>query len=346
MSNGKAKVESKKNGNYGVPRTEIETILERIKIKEGEFEIPPCCPASPEDLQETHTFKNFEGLEFTIVELVVMELAKDARFQQMRKREMPRSFWELRRWTKNRIRGNRERDSKNRRQMIAAEAQRREYEGLSEQQILQKEDEVYRQSVGAYLKQQERVRDAYENGLPIVVECSFCEKGSLREIHSLARQLQYSIAYNKRAKHPAQLHFTSFRGELRRFAVNTMCADRWKAHLSEKSVVEIFPDAKLCMLSPDAKEPLQDVQPDTYYVIGGLVDRTIQKNSTLIYAQNHKIETKRLPVNEVLGKRVVLNVNHVIDALLHVNAGQSWEQALITVIPQRKLNKDSNGTQM
>eukprot|EP00890_Picochlorum_soloecismus_P004558 jgi/Picsp_1/5102/NSC_02465-R1_trna methyltransferase complex gcd14 subunit domain containing protein len=311
---GKPKVE------YAVARTEIETILEKIRISEGEYDIPACCPVSRKELQETHSFKNFEGLEFTIVELVGMELAKDARFQQMRKRQMPSSFWELRRWTKNRIRGNRERDSRNRRQTVAAEARRKEYEGLSEQQILLKEDELYHQLVGSHLKQQERVRNAYENGLPIVVECSFSEKGSLREIHSLARQLQYSIAYNKKAKHPAQLHFTSFRGELRRFAVDTMCADRWKAHLSEKSVIENFPGAKLCMLSPDAKEPLQELQNDTYYVIGGLVDRTIQKNSTLIYAQNHKIETRRLPMMEILGK------------------GQSWEQALISVVPQRKLN--------
>jgi len=321
-----------------VARTEIETILERIRISEGEYDIPACCPVSREELQEPHSFKNFEGLEFTIGELVTMELSKDARFQQMRKRQMPSSFWELRRWAKNRVRGNRERESRNRRQIDAAEAKRKEYEGLSEQQILLKEDELYHQLVGSHLRQQERVRDAYENGLPIVVECSFSEKGSLREIHSLARQLQYSIAYNKRAKHPAQLHFTSFRGELRRFAVDTMCADRWKAHLSEKSVVENFPGAKLCMLSPDAKEPLRGVHHDTYYIIGGLVDRTIQKNSTLIYAQNHEIETKRLPMIEVFGKHVVLNVNHVIDALLHVNAGQSWEEALMSVIPQRKLN--------
>ena len=34
-------------------------------------------------------------------------------------------------------------------------------------------------------------------------------------------------------------------------------------------------------LSPDAAEPLQDIDPETAYVIGGLVDRTVIKNASL-----------------------------------------------------------------
>lgn len=45
-------------------------------------------------------------------------------------------------------------------------------------------------------------------------------------------------------------------------------------------VAEIY-NKKLVYLSPDAPDPLQTIEADTAYVIGGLVDRTVKKNASL-----------------------------------------------------------------
>jgi tRNA (guanine9-N1)-methyltransferase len=79
------------------------------------------------------------------------------------------------------------------------------------------------------------------------------------------------------------------------------------------------------------------------YVIGGLVDRTVQKGASLRLAQRCGARAVRLPIAEHLeqlgrgkGKgKEVLNVNDVFQALLAVHAGQGWREALERAVPQR-----------
>lgn len=76
------------------------------------------------------------------------------------------------------------------------------------------------------------------------------------------------------------------------------------------------------------------------YVIGGLVDRTVQKGASLRLAQQCGARAVRLPIPEHLGGALhkgkgVLNVNDVFAILLSVHAGQGWKEALEAAIPQR-----------
>mmetsp|Transcript_12375 Transcript_12375/g.24876 ORF Transcript_12375/g.24876 Transcript_12375/m.24876 type:complete len:350 (+) Transcript_12375:69-1118(+) len=316
---------------------------ERHLKAEGAVVAGQCLPVSVAELREEHTLKNFEDDRFTIVDMVHLCVNKDLKFLQMKKRELPATFWELRRWVKNKIRTQRNKIVREKRQLVKLEAQREAYKDLTEEEIVQKEDEIWHIGVGKKMRQEKAVKQGYRYGLKVAVECAFGEKGSLREMHSLARQLQYSIGANKRAVRPVSLHFVSFKGELERFCVETMRADRWKAHLCHESALDVFSNeqSNMCVLSPDATEPLIDIDESKIYIVGGLVDRTIKKHATSRFAQENGIECHRLPLKEYYPSKpkLVLNVNAVVEALITVHGGASWEEALHRVIPKRQINK-------
>lgn len=320
-------------------RQDLENQERHLK-GEGGVLAGQCLPVSLAELREEHVLKNFEDETFTIVDMVHLCVNKDMKFLQMKKRELPTTFWELRRWVKNRIRTQRNKAVKEKRQVVKLEAQREAYKDLTEEEIVQREDEIWHIGVGKKIRQEKAVEEGYRYGLKVAVECSFGENGSLREMHSLARQLQYSIAANKRAVRPVSLHFVSFKGELERFCVDTMRADRWKAHLCHESALNVFIDerSKICMLSPDATEPLLEIDESKIYVVGGLVDRTIRKHATSRFAQENGIECRRFPLKEYYPSKpkLVLNVNAVVEALIAVHGGKSWEDAFRTVIPKRQ----------
>ena len=78
-----------------------------------------------------------------------------------------------------------------------------------------------------------------------------------REVRSLCKQLQMCAAANKRASRPVNLHFASFNGEVRRFALEGMGAAGWPAARGHaEPLPDLFPVDSLVVLSPDAEEPL------------------------------------------------------------------------------------------
>ena len=157
----------------------------------------------------------------------------------------------------------------------------------------------------------------------------------------------------------------------------------------EAPLGELFSSGELVVLSPDAEQTLGELEGDKarawagsklpraahtcvcrawkpilaharhcpslplprkqVYVIGGLVDRTVQKGASLKLVQVAGARAVRLPIAEHLGAgaaakgRGVLNVNDVFAALLAVHAGQGWAAALEAAIPQRLREAGAQG---
>jgi hypothetical protein len=61
-----------------------------------------------------------------------------------------------------------------------------------------------------------------------------------------------------------------------------MCYHYWTLESHKDDIIDVAKTAnkKLIYLSPDALDPLETVDIDTAYVIGGLVDRTVKKNAS------------------------------------------------------------------
>lgn len=247
---------------------------------------------------------------------------------QLRKRDLPPDFWALWRIERNRRRSQRNRER--RRERTA------EIEGdLTEEQKGAK----LLAAREAGREQQRRLTEGLSSGVKIIVDCSFASSAgsSDREVRSLARQLQFCLAANRKSPKPGNLVFAGFAGALREFACGRMNAASWQAHMKEESASDLItPGSKVVVLSPDGEEALSTVDSDTIYIVGGLVDRTVQKGVTATFAERAAWPARRLPLQEYLGVSAVLNVNDVVGALLMVHGGASWQEALEEVVPQRR----------
>jgi hypothetical protein len=96
----------------------------------------------------------------------------------------------------------------------------------------------------------------------------------------------------------------------------------------------------LVMLSPDAEEPLEEFDPNKIYIIGGIVDRTVNKSRTLQKSKELEIEVKRLPIQEYLPNRTnhILNIDHMIEIICSylatkVPSSYCWVSAFSQLIP-------------
>ncbi|KAH6606202.1 trna guanine-n1--methyltransferase [Trichoderma cornu-damae] len=91
-------------------------------------------------------------------------------------------------------------------------------------------------------------------------------------------------------------------------------------------------------LSSDSPYTLERLEPNTCYVVGGLVDKNREKGLCYRRARERGIRTARLPIGRfmVMQSRQVLATNHVVEIMLKWLECGDWGQAFLSVIPKRK----------
>ena len=91
-------------------------------------------------------------------------------------------------------------------------------------------------------------------------------------------------------------------------------------------------------LSSDSPYTLERLEPNTSYVIGGLVDKNREKGLCYKRARARGIRTARLPIGQymVMQSRAVLTTNHVVEIMLKWLEYENWGEAFMSVIPKRK----------
>lgn len=91
-------------------------------------------------------------------------------------------------------------------------------------------------------------------------------------------------------------------------------------------------------LSSDSPYTLERLEPNTSYVVGGLVDKNREKGLCYRRARERGIRTARLPIGQfmVMQSRQVLATNHVVEIMLKWLECGDWGQAFLSVIPKRK----------
>lgn len=105
-------------------------------------------------------------------------------------------------------------------------------------------------------------------------------------------------------------------------------------------------------LTPDSTNVLQKIDPSLVYVIGGLVDDTVLKDTSSHFSRSIGLQTARLPIPELMERvegsgKQVLTINQVFDILVEVNSGGGWAKALRNNVPPKtgfviKEEKDSD----
>ncbi|KAG7374629.1 tRNA guanine-1-methyltransferase [Nitzschia inconspicua] len=212
--------------------------------------------------------------------------------------------------------------------------------------------EQRRLSGEGWTKRQEKWRENFETQggeFQVCLDCSFEDQMTYKELNSLASQIRYCYATNRRAKHPVRVTVTSLRGKTQEILQNVAGLDRWEHrefYQTDKDVLSAYSDkARLVYLTSDSTNILQTLEEDKIYIIGGIVDRNRLKRATIDRAESLGIATAKLPISDHLDITAtkVLTCNHVFDILVKwKECNKDWKKTLLEVLPNRKDAKEKS----
>ncbi|XP_047437748.1 tRNA methyltransferase 10 homolog B [Mugil cephalus] len=193
----------------------------------------------------------------------------------------------------------------------------------------------------------ERLVEAQSTGLKLCVDLSMTDCMSDKEISRLAGQLRRLYGSNKKAAQPFHLFLTDLREDSRLYRecirMNAGFLN-YMMDITEESCLDLFPPESVVYLTPDAEEALETIEADRVYVLGGLVDESIQKKLSFSRARELSVRTARLPIDEYMMKKnnaknfhsKILAVNQVFDILLTFCVTGSWTDAFQMWFPPGK----------
>jgi tRNA (guanine9-N1)-methyltransferase len=193
------------------------------------------------------------------------------------------------------------------------------------------------------------------NDFQVAIDCAYEDQMTYKEINSLAQQLRYCYASNKKSPRPCLLAATSV-GEQHGGTTTTTTTttlqllqkvsgyENWGKRaftITSHSLEEYYPSrlADIVYLTSDAETVLHTLENNKIYIIGGIVDRNRLKKAAYTRAQVLGVATAKLPLDDnmqMLGATPILTCNHVFDILLHYKEHQDWQAALLSVLPPRK----------
>ncbi|KAI6368059.1 hypothetical protein MCOR25_004743 [Pyricularia grisea] len=97
-------------------------------------------------------------------------------------------------------------------------------------------------------------------------------------------------------------------------------------------------ESSIVYLTSDSPYTLERLEPNTSYVIGGIVDRNRQKGLCYKRACEKGVRTAKLPITDylIMASRQVLTTNQVLEIMLKWLECGDWKVAFQYVIPKRK----------
>lgn len=100
-------------------------------------------------------------------------------------------------------------------------------------------------------------------------------------------------------------------------------------------------DKSIVYLTADSPYALERFEPNTSYVIGGIIDKNREKGLCYKLARERNVRTAKLPIGEFMNlqSRHVLATNHVMEIILKYLELGDWGAAFMKVIPPRKGGK-------
>ncbi|BFZ59268.1 tRNA (guanine(9)-N(1))-methyltransferase [Saitoella coloradoensis] len=183
----------------------------------------------------------------------------------------------------------------------------------------------------------------------IIIDCSFDDKMTDKEVVSLCSQLTRCYSDNRKAKHPVRLSMTSVDKRLGD-RMHTVFRDQhknWKDVKVTSEPYELPPqeqraNGNLVYLTADSETTITELDENKSYIIGGIVDRNRYKSLCFDKAKGQGIPTAKLPIGRLQASKV-LTVNQVLEIMLKAIELKDWDRACKEVIPQRKqLVEDEN----
>ncbi|XP_041793323.1 tRNA methyltransferase 10 homolog C-like [Chelmon rostratus] len=180
-------------------------------------------------------------------------------------------------------------------------------------------------------------------GQPLVFDMSYESNMVRQEVENTVRQLVEAEGWNRRATDPFHLHFCNLqpKGAYMQQLLKRYGAEAWDNLLvtsTDHQHVDVFPREKLVYLTADSRNVLHTFDHSKVYIIGALVDRSIQSGLSLANAKRLNLATARLPLDEFLhwdmGTKN-LTLDQMIRIMMTMKDTGKWEEAL-KFVPKRK----------
>ena len=212
-------------------------------------------------------------------------------------------------------------------------------------------DDEYVSKKSRVLETKTRLDEACRTkNLAICLDLGWAGSMNGKEISKLASQLARVHGANKKSPKPAKVYFSSFAEESSLYAEcvrKHIGFESYQIEMDHRPHHELFEKDEIVILSPDAEQPLEQVELGKVYVIGGIVDETRKHRLTLDQAATNQIAARRLPIREHLeledqskrGRRgvcTILAANQVFEILLKQFETGCWKEALKVGVPPRK----------
>lgn len=98
---------------------------------------------------------------------------------------------------------------------------------------------------------------------------------------------------------------------------------------------------EIVYLTSESEYTLEELKPNSVYIIGGLVDKNRHKGICYKTACERGIKTAKLPIGQYMEmqSRYVLATNHVVEIMVRWLECGDWGEAFMKVIPKRKGGK-------
>jgi len=227
------------------------------------------------------------------------------------------------------------------------------------QNMTKEEKDIFYQKLRDEKKQlKENLKQALSSDFIIVFDLDFNSSMGFNEIKSLIIQLGYCYSINKKNKNKISFYLTNYDGFIKE-ELEKMGSKSWYSHFEKEQFYNIEKLIKLnkefIYLTPDSNEELNEVSKDKIYIIGGLVDKPVIKDKTLlrisqinnldfIKEKGIKIKSAKLPLFKYLNNiaNPILNLNTVVEILSNYMDMdiKDWKKAIELSIPQRNLKKE------
>uniref|UniRef100_A0A3Q3BIU4 tRNA methyltransferase 10 homolog C n=1 Tax=Kryptolebias marmoratus TaxID=37003 RepID=A0A3Q3BIU4_KRYMA len=188
-----------------------------------------------------------------------------------------------------------------------------------------------------------RAANAMVFGQPLVFDMSYDSSMTPRELENTVSQLLKVEAFNRRAIDPFHLHFCNLQpdGPYMKELLKQYGAETWERLLitsTERQHVDLFPREQLVYLTADSPNVLRAFDNSKVYIIGSLVDRSLQSGLSLANAKRLKLATARLPLDEFLNWDIGtknLTLDQMVRIMLAIKDTGKWKEAL-EFVPKRK----------
>ena len=192
--------------------------------------------------------------------------------------------------------------------------------------------------------QRSRLTRALESGVKVCIDFQFEADMMEKELNHFANQAKRVYGSNKSAENPFNLYFINLSKSSQTYQICCEKNDGFESYLlhsEEEGIEDLFDLKTVVYLSPDSETTLETIDPEAVYVIGGLVDDSVKKNTSSRYSESVGIKTARLPITNYMKRaetgsfKQILTINQVFDILLDFHSSGDWSSALEKNIPPK-----------